>query len=170
MDPNQNFFLLKNEDGSVFGPVPLSDLKAWAEQALVSPFDKVSTDQATWKRAPMLPDLGMDYLVQVTDEDLYGPTTLGAIKEFLNAGEINADTVVINCLDGSTASVASLPLPEDEEEEGEASAPKATSLRAALQQRVKELEATVAEQRRYIARLEEAYTALEARLEASERS
>lgn len=167
MDTNQNFFLLKNEDGSVFGPVALAELKSWAEQALISPFDKISTDQQAWNRAPMLADLGMDFLIQVSDEDLYGPTTLGAIKEFYKLGEINQQTPVINCIDGSVASVASLPLPaDDESEEEETSTPRATSLRTALQQRVKELEATVAEQRRYIARLEEAYTALETQLEA----
>ncbi len=40
----------------------------------------------------MVPELGMDWLIELTSEQLYGPTTLGALQEFLNLGEINADT------------------------------------------------------------------------------
>lgn len=162
MDPNQNFYLLKNEDGTVFGPVPFTELKSWADQALISPFDKVSTDQAAWNRAPMLAELGMDYLIQVSDKALYGPTTIGAIKEFLNAGEITGETVVINCKDGSTCKVSSLPFQQSQDPDDPAnpSAPKAARLTSALRQRIKELETVVAEQQRYIAQLEEAYSAL----------
>ena len=40
----------------------------------------------------MVPDLGMDYLVEVSTDQYYGPTTLGAVREFLLIGEINAET------------------------------------------------------------------------------
>ena len=97
MDENQNWFLMKNEDGSVFGPIPFQQLKQWAVDAQVSPLDKVSTDEQTWSKAPMLAGLEMDYLVEVTPDQYYGPTTLGAVREFLEMGEINQETVVTNC-------------------------------------------------------------------------
>ena len=53
--------------------------KQWASDAQVSPLDKVSTDQQTWSRAPMIPGLEMDYLVEVSPDQYYGPTTFGAI-------------------------------------------------------------------------------------------
>ena len=49
----------------------------------------------------MLPQLGMDWLVEVTSEHYYGPTTLGAIQEFIRLGEIRDDTFVINACDGT---------------------------------------------------------------------
>jgi hypothetical protein len=46
--------------------------------------------------------LGMDWLVEVTREHYYGPTT-GAIQEFIRLGDINAGTFVINSCDGNSA-------------------------------------------------------------------
>ena len=90
-----SWYLLKAEDGAIFGPVSFDQLNAWATSAQISPLDKLSSDQLSWMKAPMLPDLQMDWLVELTSEQLYGPTTLGAIQEFLNIGEISADTVVM---------------------------------------------------------------------------
>ncbi|HSP45535.1 MAG TPA: hypothetical protein VLO30_06045 [Chthoniobacterales bacterium] len=56
---------------------PSPQLTRWASTAQVAPHDVVSTDQLTWVKAPMLPELGMDWLVEVTTERFYGPTTLG---------------------------------------------------------------------------------------------
>ncbi len=89
-------YLLKAEDSEVFGPVHFQQITAWATAAQISPLDKISSDQQTWFKAPMVPELGMDWLIELTTEQLYGPTTLGAIQEFLNLGEVNADTVLIN--------------------------------------------------------------------------
>jgi len=98
---NQRWFLRKHEDGSIFGPVRLDRLTRWASTAQIAPHDALSTDLRTWTKAPMLPQLGMDWLVEVTSEHYYGPTTLGAIQEFIRLGEINEDTFVINTCDGS---------------------------------------------------------------------
>ncbi|MEO6788260.1 MAG: hypothetical protein ABI318_19225, partial [Chthoniobacteraceae bacterium] len=87
------WYLRKASDGSLFGPLPFKQLQEWAADAQVSPLDRVSTDQKAWIKAPMLPELAMDYIVEVGDEQYYGPTTLGALAEFIAAGEINADTI-----------------------------------------------------------------------------
>ena len=83
-----NLYLLKAEDSEVFGPVDFKQVTAWATAAQISPLDKVSSDQQTWFKAPMVPELEMDWLIELTSEQLYGPTTLGAIQEFLNLGEV----------------------------------------------------------------------------------
>ena len=98
---NQSWYLRKHEDGSIFGPVGFDQLARWASTAQIAPHDALSTDQRTWTKAPMLPQLGMDWLVQVTSEHYYGPTTLGAIQEFIRLGEISDDTFVINACDGT---------------------------------------------------------------------
>lgn len=98
---NQSWYLRKHEDGSIFGPVRFDQLARWASTAQIAPHDALSTDQRTWTKAPMLPQLGMDWLVEVTSEHYYGPTTLGAIQEFIRLGEISDDTFVINACDGT---------------------------------------------------------------------
>src|SRR5712691_5478592 len=97
---SQMWFLRKHEDGSILGPLPFEQLVFWASTAQIAPHDALSTDQQTWMKAPMLPQLRIDWLVEVTSERYYGPTTLGAIQEFIRLGEIDGDTFVINACDG----------------------------------------------------------------------
>lgn len=162
-----SWYLLKAEDGAIFGPVSFDQLNAWATSAQISPLDKLSPDQLTWMKAPMLPELQMDWLVELSSEQLYGPTTLGAIQEFLNIGEISADTVVLNARDGATAQVKDidvLTIPADEPETAEpVDEPVRTGIRASLQQRIRELESTLLEERRSLELLEERYNKLEAK-------
>jgi hypothetical protein len=97
-----SWHLLKASDHEIHGPVDLDRLKAWAAEAKLSPFDKVSSDnRETWVRAPMVPDLQMDWLIEMSDNYLYGPTTVGAIQEFLATGEIDENVMVINCYEGT---------------------------------------------------------------------
>ena len=161
-------YLLKAENSEVFGPVAFDQLTAWAIAAQVSPLDKVSSDQETWFKAPMVPELGMDYLIELTSEQLYGPTTLGAIQEFINLGEVHADTNIINAKDGTSDLVGNIPnltLPstapvEPEEPTGH---PLRSGIRTSLQQRIRELENTLIEERRALDTLEERYERLEAK-------
>src|SRR2546423_14698701 len=93
---NQPWFLRKHEDGNVFGPLPFEQLRRWAATAQVAPHDKLSHDEQTWLQAPMFPELEMDWLAEVTRERFYGPTTLGAVREVIRLGRINAQTFGIN--------------------------------------------------------------------------
>jgi hypothetical protein len=162
-DDAQTWYLLKNDDSSLFGPIPFAQIKQWANEAQVSPFDKLSTDQQNWIKAPMVPELGMDYLVEVSPDQFYGPTTLGAVREFLEAGEIHAETRVTNCKDGTDAALKEIPglLPAVEEEEAR---PVRTSIRLNLQQRIRELEEALLEERRAREIAEHMLEKLEAKL------
>ena len=160
-------YLLKAENSEVFGPVDFEQLTTWATAAQVSPLDKISSDQQTWFKAPMVPELGMDYLIELTSEQLYGPTTLGAIQEFINLGEVHGDTNIINAKDGSSDLVRDIPalvLPGNEPAEPAEPVghPLRTGIRASLQQRIRELEHTLIEERRALDTLEERYEKLEA--------
>lgn len=161
-------YLLKAENNEVFGPVDFTQLTTWATAAQVSPLDKISSDQQTWFKAPMVPELGMDYLIELTSEQLYGPTTIGAIQEFINLGEVHADTNIINAKDGSHAPVSeipdlALPAPATPEAEEPSGHPLRSGIRASLQQRIRELEHTLFEERRALDILEERYEKLEAK-------
>lgn len=161
-----NLYLLKAEDSEVFGPVDFKQITAWATAAQISPLDKISSDQQTWFKAPMVPELEMDWLIELTTEQLYGPTTLGAIQEFLNLGEVHLDTTIINAKDGSSAAVQDIQgitVPVEEPDDEPSEGPVRTGIRASLQQRIRELEHTLFEERRTLEDLQERYSKLEAK-------
>jgi hypothetical protein len=168
MDPAaaQDWFLRKHEDGQLFGPLPFAQLARWASLAQVAPHDSVSTDQVTWTKAPMLPELGMDWLVEVTSERFYGPTTLGAIQEFMRLGEINAETFVINSCDGSRRRVNEMPLvlsqvAVEAEEQADVASPVTSGMSIKVEDRIRDLEQALREERRALQEAEERYRALE---------
>ena len=170
------WYLLKHEDASVFGPISFALLADWARAAQISPLDKVSTDGTNWMRAPMLPELRMDWLVQVNGEHCYGPTTLGAVQEFLERGEIALDTELINACDGSCHHVGDLPffnsVTTDETRVGRtipADGRPAPGLVSGgvnapgVEERIQMLELELQAERRALAELRERYARLEAR-------
>lgn len=148
-----HWYLRKAHDSSQFGPIPFSQLQQWAADAQVSPLDRVSTDEKTWMKAPMVPELEMDYLIQLGEDQYYGPTTIGAIQEFLDANEITYETSLTNCKDATQLQVKDL-IPPPRENTADVSAADLTlagtrgSIRLNLQQRVRELEEALLEERR----------------------
>jgi hypothetical protein len=162
----QDWFLRKHEDGNIFGPLPFAQLARWASSAQVAPHDVVSTDQLTWTKAPMLPDLETDWLVEVTTERFYGPTTLGAIEEFMRLGEIDGETYVINSRDGSRRRVSEMPLvlpqvPVEEEPPSDTAGPAASGMSINVEDRIRDLEQSLREERRALQEAEERYRTLE---------
>ncbi len=164
----QDWFLRKHDDGEIFGPLPFAQLARWAFSAQVAPHDSISTDQVTWMKAPMLAELQMDWLVELTSERYYGPTTLGAIQEFMRLGEINEQTFIINSCDGTRQAIGDLPLVLQPQVEvvdaamGETlAAPPASGMAINLQDRIRDLEQSLREERRALHEAEERYRVLE---------
>jgi hypothetical protein len=165
---NRHWFLRKFEDGSVFGPLSFAQLSRWASTAQIAPHDSVSTDQLSWLKAPMMPQLGMDWLVEVTSERYYGPTTLGAIQEFIRLGEIDAETFLINACDGTRRKIQEMPallesaanMPEPEAAQI-SEAPTASGMSINVQDRIRDLEQALREERRALHDAEERYRDLE---------
>jgi hypothetical protein len=106
---DRTWHLLKASDKEIFGPTDLETLRGWATEAKISPLDKISSDdRLSWQRAPMIPELQMDLLVQMPDNYLYGPTNVATIQEFLATGEIDENVTIINCLDNTEKRLADL--------------------------------------------------------------
>lgn len=106
---DRTWHLLKASDKEIFGPTDLETLRGWASEAKISPLDKISSDdRLSWQRAPMIPELQMDLLVQMPDNYLYGPTNVATIQEFLATGEIDENVTIINCLDNTEKRLADL--------------------------------------------------------------
>jgi len=157
----------------MFGPLSFQQLAHWASTAQIAPHDAISTDQMTWMKAPMLPELGMDWLVELTTENYYGPTTLGAIQEFIRLGEIDGETFIINSSDGTRRQIQEMPelwqttLPPVEPETAETTDPHANGepvtagISIDLQDRIRDLERSLREERRALEEAEERYRDLE---------
>jgi len=170
----RQWFLRKHEDGTVFGPIIFEQLARWASSAQVAPRDSVSSDGENWMKAPMLAELGMDWIVEITSERLYGPTTLGSLREFLRLSEIDENSFVINACDGTRQQIrdiapqlAGVTVFAHPQQEGETTAePLSSGMSVAVQERIAELERALRDERHALAELEERYRELEAKHDA----
>jgi hypothetical protein len=175
---NQSWFLRKHEDGSTFGPVPFEQIARWAAAAQIAPHDTLSNDRQSWVKAPMLPQLGMDWLVELTSEHYYGPTTLGALKEFVRLGEIDGETLVINTRDGAHCKIQEMPqLWETEQPDGgdaqteillgDPVGPAVAGMSIALREQIRDLEQSLEGERRALIEAERRYAELKEKYEAA---
>jgi hypothetical protein len=169
---NQKWFLRKHEDGGTFGPVQFDQITRWAAAAQVAPHDTLSSDGQTWIKASMLPQLGMDWLVELTSEHYYGPTTFGALREFIRLGEIDGETMVINTCDGTRRQIREMPdlweIAQSEADDnqfqiqlGDPVGPTVAKMSIRLHERIRDLEETLREERRALAESQQRYNELE---------
>lgn len=96
----------------------------------------------------------------------YGPTTLGAVQEFLRLGEILPDAGVIDTSDGSrysAAEIARAEIPPTTEVDEDGTTPASSRLSIDFPERVRDLERTLGEERYALRELEERYRELQAR-------
>jgi hypothetical protein len=173
IERSESWFLRKHDSGEVFGPVPFEKIREWAHSAQVNAQDTLSTDQIMWTKAPMIPEMEMDWLIVLGENVLYGPTTAEALLEFERLGEINPDTALINCMTGERPTLGEVPfyrgLQSIVQEQSPADAllsqpGRGAGLRTSLQQRIRELENTLLEKGRKLTDAEETITRLEARI------
>jgi hypothetical protein len=168
LENSETWYLRKHEDAEIFGPVVFSKIQEWANTAQVAPQDMISSDQEVWTKAPMLPDLKMDWIVKMGDDQYYGPTTIGALVEFRKNGEIDADTMILDCCTGEETrlglspfyTVGSFPEEADLMNRG----PSRGVIRLGLQKRIRELEINLLEKRRHLDQATQTINRLEARV------
>ena len=174
---NQSWFLRKHEDGSTFGPVRFDQIARWAAAAQIAPHDTLSNDRQTWVKAPMLPQLGMDWLVELTSEHYYGPTTLGALQEFIRLGEIDGGTLVINTCNGARCKIQDVPQlsetwqidagdAQTEIQLGDPVGPAVARMSIRLQEQIRDLERSLEEERRALMEAERRYAELKEKYDA----
>lgn len=171
-----HWFLKKHDQGDVFGPVHFDKIKDWARSAQINPQDMLSEDKVVWTKAPMIPELEMDWLVVVGDNLLYGPTTAGSLLEFVQLGEITPETALVNCCTGQVWNLSETPFYEQAQAEPKEDMIPNNPLLAMLQQtgtgsikfnlqkRVRELESALLDKRRKLMTAEETITRLETKV------
>jgi hypothetical protein len=170
----ENWYLKKHENQEVFGPVRFEKILEWAQSAQVNPQDLISNDKEVWTRPPMIPQLDMDWLVELGANLLYGPTTSGTLIEFAKSGEISAETRVINCVDGKSHLLREADFYREDtaasSQEGAGAThpviqqPLKGGIRANLQKRVRELEQALLEKQRLLNAAREKIKRLEAKI------
>jgi hypothetical protein len=100
--------LRKSEENEILGPMDIDDLKVLADTAYISPGDEISFDDGAWEKAVLVEELGMLWTIRSKDGLEYGPTTVGTIREFVSAGEIEKDALVFNKLTKKETTVKEL--------------------------------------------------------------
>src|SRR5260221_931968 len=78
----------KGADNSIYGPVDLEMLKEWANSAQIAPQDMVDESDDNWRPACEVEFLKMLWVVTLPGDEIYGPTPLGTLSEFIHEGHI----------------------------------------------------------------------------------
>ena len=86
-----NWFL-KKIDNTVYGPVDLDTLKAWAADGRVHPDDRASQDEIRWKPAPEISELDMEWMVDLASGKPYGPVHVLALRDLIREGTVTPDS------------------------------------------------------------------------------
>jgi hypothetical protein len=96
----RTWHLIKASTKEEYGPFTDDELLLLAAEAKIAPMDRLSDDgRQSWRHAPMIAELQMDWLIEMQDQYLYGPTNISTIQEFMATGQIHENVNLINCLD-----------------------------------------------------------------------
>ncbi len=87
-------YFLRKSDGAVYGPVQVEALRQWAVEGRIAPEDFISMDRESWQRAPDLPALQMDWMIELPDGSLYGPLHLLATLDLAKDGTASLEARV----------------------------------------------------------------------------
>ncbi len=167
IDHPENWFLKKHETAEIFGPIRFEQIRSWAKAAQVNPQDMVSTDREVWTKAPMIPDFAMDWLIEVSEDLLYGPTTAEALMEFSRLGEITRETLILNCRTGEVMTLAKSPFFREEAMRPAVEdfpQPPKGGIKINLQKRIRDLESSLMEKSRQVTAAKETILRLESKI------
>ena len=98
----------KAADESIYGPVDANILREWANSAQIAPQDMIDLSDDNWRSAPEIDFLDMLWLVKLPGEEVYGPTTLGTLREFVQEGLISEKTIATHAKTNQSLPVGAL--------------------------------------------------------------
>ena len=81
-------WFLRTGDGSVYGPLDVTQLRSWAEDCRVAPGNEVSLDKKSWVKVESLPEVDMNWMVELANGKAFGPINAKAITDFLKSGAV----------------------------------------------------------------------------------
>jgi len=98
----------KMPDGDIYGPVDEATLKEWAGAAQISPEDLIDTSDENWRSAPEYPFLEMVWVIKLPGDELYGPTSVGTLREFIAERLITDKSTATNIITTQSLPVGAL--------------------------------------------------------------
>lgn len=107
-DANVKFRLQKAGENEIHGPFNKEDLIQLVNTARISPEDKIATSESNWVAAPEVEFLEMVWKITLENGGEYGPTAAGTLREFVGAGELSEEEVVVNVFTGEVKKVREL--------------------------------------------------------------
>jgi hypothetical protein len=82
---------VKNTEGKVFGPIDLATLVKWTKDGRIEPLAGLSTDLKHWCLAPQKAELEMDWVIENTPSQFYGPVHRDQIDAWIQSGTLSPD-------------------------------------------------------------------------------
>jgi ribosomal protein L19E len=98
----------KLPDNTIYGPVDAVTLKEWANSAQIAPQDQIDISDENWKPAPEIDFLDMLWMVTLPGDEIYGPTTVGTLREFIHEGLISEKTLASHVKTHQSLPIAAL--------------------------------------------------------------
>ena len=108
VDPTMVWRVKKLPDGSIYGPVDEATLKEWAGAAQISPEDLIDVSDENWVPAPQIEFLGMIWVVKLPGDEIYGPTSVGTLREFIAEGILTDKSIATNVLTTQSLPIGAL--------------------------------------------------------------
>ena len=165
----------KAPEDAIYGPVDAEMLKEWANSAQIAPHDMVDESDENWREACEIEFLEMLWMVKLPGEELYGPTTVGTLREFIHEGLISEKTLARHVKSNQSLPIAALFAAVEFEKKRALKRPpkeamKSTAVLAvdmAKDQRIRQLEEDLKELRREHESLVHRYRQLSLQLQES---
>ena len=107
-------YYIRGGDGKVFGPVDMPTLVAWARDSRIEPSAAVSQDRESWRPAPHLAELAMEWLVETEPGTFYGPFHKDVVVQLKANGHLPANARLYR-LDGAPGETPAAPKEPDPE-------------------------------------------------------
>lgn len=167
----------KAPENAIYGPVDADMLKEWANSAQVAPHDLVDESDENWRPASELEFLEMLWMVQLPGDEVYGPTTVGTLREFISEGLITEKTLAMHTKTNQSLPIAALFAAVDFEKKRASKRPPKEAMKStaslavdmAKDQRIRQLEEDLKELRREHDSLVHRYRQLSLQLQESTR-
>ena len=90
----EKIWYVRLEDGKAYGPADIASLISWAEDGRIGPEASVSQDRKSWQPILSMPELEMNWLVEVAPGDVYGPFNRAVVSNLFKKGSFAESTRV----------------------------------------------------------------------------
>lgn len=87
---------VRTQSNAVYGPEALHVLRDWAAQCRISPGCEISQDRINWLPVESIPELAMEWTVETTEGETYGPVNSSAIGILIREGVLTPSAKVFN--------------------------------------------------------------------------